>query len=120
MAATAWTASLALLLFNPLSAKPDRQQEIIEEAVNFDVIILAGTQRWRRELHPEQRQIQGARVYDAGWRTGTLTNRSTGMMIAIQGKLRGAQVTSVLEPPGELCGRGLALQLVQYDTQITI
>eukprot|EP00959_Pyramimonas_sp_CCMP1952_P035407 741850-Pyramimonas_sp.AAC.1 len=56
MVAVAWTASLALLLFNPLAAQPDRQQEIYEEADNFDVIILAGAQRLRREAYPEQRR----------------------------------------------------------------
>ena len=38
MAARAGTAALALLLSNPLAAQPDRQQEIYEEATNFDAI----------------------------------------------------------------------------------
>ena len=119
MAATAWTKSLALLLFNPLCAQSDRQQEIFEEAHNFNVVILAGTQRWRREAL-EQRRVGSTRVYDAGWRTGALTNRSTGMLIALQGKLRGAQVLGVREPPEELCGRRLALDIQHHDTVITI
>eukprot|EP00959_Pyramimonas_sp_CCMP1952_P418764 8772431-Pyramimonas_sp.AAC.1 len=58
-------ASLALLLFNPLTAKPDRQRGIFEEAANFGLIALTGAQRLRREPHPEQIRVNDARVIDA-------------------------------------------------------
>eukprot|EP00959_Pyramimonas_sp_CCMP1952_P171520 3584041-Pyramimonas_sp.AAC.1 len=80
----ALTASLAVLLFNPLTAKSDRLAEIYEEVQNFDIIVLTGTSRRRRDPSITQHRSADTRFYEAGWQPGDLTNRSTGIIIALQ------------------------------------
>ena len=77
-----------MMHYNPLAATAGERVDEIELACsNFDAITLVGTQRRTKERMEQSRSGSRWRI-DAGWSAGSMTNKSTGVLISFGAKIR--------------------------------
>ncbi|CAK0789736.1 unnamed protein product [Prorocentrum cordatum] len=109
-----------MLHFNPLAATAgDRLEEIELACSNFDAITLVGTQRRTKERMEQSRSGSRWRI-DAGWSAGSMTNKSTGVLISFGAKIRQKHLRKVQVPPAHLAGRGLAVRVSSSSWDLTV
>ncbi|CAK0897975.1 unnamed protein product, partial [Prorocentrum cordatum] len=97
-------------VFNPLSALGDRAEDIADEAANFDVFALVGTQSKAPPgyTHGLQSDVRARLIVDSGWGPGVFTNKSAGCWIMWGRRFDKSHLRRVFETPAALQGRLLA------------
>ena len=110
---------LRALGYNPLSASCDeRLVDILDEAANFDIIMLAGTGR-RFQQGIENCRRASFNVFSCGYARSPLTNKSCGVLVAIGPRFQGAKVYEPTFAGGSITGRGIAVRFKNSIADIT-
>ena len=100
---------LRVLHYNPLSANQLRLEEILQATRNFSNVGLVATQR-RAPIGLEigsSRQF-GCTIVEAGWARAPLSNKSSGVLLALRKPFTTQHIHQTWTPPPSLQGRALA------------
>ena len=98
-----------VLHYNPLSANQLRLEEILQATRNFSIVGLVATQR-RALVGLEigsSRQF-GCTIVEAGWARAPLSNKSSGVLLALRKPFTTEHIHQTWTPPPSLQGRALA------------
>ena len=101
-----------VLHYNPLSANQLRLEEILQATRNFSIVGLVATQR-RAPVGLEigsSRQF-GCTIVEAGWARAPLSNKSSGVLLALRKPFTTEHIHQTWTPPPSLQGRALAARL---------
>ena len=101
-----------VLHYNPLSANQLRLEEILQATRNFSIVGLVATQR-RAPVGLEigsSRQF-GCTIVEAGWARAPLSNKSSGVLLALRKPFTTQHIHQTWTPPPSLQGRALAARL---------
>ena len=101
-----------VLHYNPLSANQLRLEEILRATRNFSIVGLVATQR-RAPVGLEigsSRQF-GCTIVEAGWARAPLSNKSSGVLLALRKPFTTEHIHQTWTPPPSLQGRALAARL---------
>ena len=103
---------LRVLHYNPLSANQLRLEEILQATRNFSIVGLVATQR-RAPVGLEigsSRQF-GCTIVEAGWARAPLSNKSSGVLLALRKPFTTEYIHQTWTPPPSLQGRAIAARL---------
>ena len=101
-----------VLHYNPLSANQLRLEEILQATRNFSIVGLVATQR-RAPVGLEigsSRQF-GCTIVEAGWARAPLSNKSSGVLLALRKPFTTQHIHQTWTPPPSLQGRAIAARL---------
>ena len=101
-----------VLHYNPLSANQLRLEEILQATRNFSIVGLVATQR-RAPVGLElgsSRQF-GCTIVEAGWARAPLSNKSSGVLLALRKPFTTEHIHQTWTPPPSLQGRALTARL---------
>ena len=110
---------LKILGYNPLAANcEDRILDIVDEASNFDLVLLAGTGVRKHDQYSTS-VVRGRKVISTGFLSTTMSNKSCGVSIVLGKKFRNARVYDPLVAPPKIAGRGLAVRAANGFCDVT-
>ena len=93
---------VTVLSFNPLSLSYGRLEDVIDEAANFALIGLQGTQNKCTGGEPTRRhRVHQRLVLEAGWAEAKFSNKSAGCALALPQGSKDSTVKQILVPPPE-------------------
>ena len=101
-----------VLHYNPLSANQVRLEEMLRATRNFSIVGLVATQR-RAPVGLEigsSRQF-GCTIVEAGWARAPLSNKASGVLLALRKPFTTEHIHHTWTPPPSLQGRALAARL---------
>ena len=101
-----------VLHYNPLSANQLRLEEKLRATRNFSIVGLVATQRRAPVgLEISSSRHFGCTIVEAGWARAPLSNKSSGVLLALRKPFTTEHIHQTWTPPPSLQGRALAARL---------
>jgi hypothetical protein len=98
--------------YNPLAMTcEDRALDIMSEAGNFDVTMIAGTCVPETAGGIPNRVLSGSTMYSAGYVRSRSVNKSCGTAIVIGKRLARCKVHPTVKAPAPIAGRGMSMRV---------